>query len=136
MRRVVLDANIYVSALGFGGVAQDVVSAGVDGEFYLIASDLIRLEVEAVLQRRFNWDAERLTLLETGLWSCANFVSSQKQVEVCRDPKDNHLLETSWESGADLLVSGDKDLLVLSSFEGTQIVSLRSFADELAAGRR
>lgn len=102
MRRVVLDANIYISALQFGGIAEAVVSAALDGEFTLITSERIRREVEKTLRRRFKWDAEHLLLLESGLWSCAVFVASQKSVGICRDPKDNHLLETSWEAGADL----------------------------------
>ena len=136
LRRVVLDSNIYVSALQFGGVADEVVSAGMDGQYAIIASDLIRREVEETLRRKLNWDEERLALLDAGLWSATIPVSSQPPVEVCRDPRDNHLLATSREAGADILVSGDKDVLVLLSFEGTQIVSLRTFADELASATR
>lgn len=136
LRRVVLDSNIYVSALQFGGIADEVVSAGMDGQYAVIASELIRSEVEETLRRKFKWDEERLALLDAGLWSATILVSSQRSVEVCRDPRDNHLLATSREAGADFLVSGDKDILVLLRFEGTQIVSLRTFADELASDRR
>jgi hypothetical protein len=107
-----------------------------DGQYAVIASELIRSEVEETLRRKFKWDEERLALLDAGLWSATILVSSQRSVEVCRDPRDNHLLATSREAGADFLVSGDKDILVLLRFEGTQIVSLRTFADELASDRR
>jgi predicted nucleic acid-binding protein len=42
---------------------------------------------------------------------------------VCRDPKDDAILETAWKAGADVLVAGDKDLLSLGSFKGADIIT-------------
>jgi len=42
---------------------------------------------------------------------------------VCRDPDDDAILATAVAAGADLLVTGDKDLLVLSTFRGIPIVT-------------
>jgi putative PIN family toxin of toxin-antitoxin system len=84
------------------------------------------------LRKKFRWDKERLGLLQSGLWSVATFIESQITVEGCRDPKDNHLLATIRAASADILVSGDKDVLVLGAFGGTRIVSLRAFANQLA----
>jgi len=135
MKRVVLDSNIYISALGIGGVADEAVSAGMEGEYQLIASAPIRSEVEANLRKKFGWVTERLEMLEIVLWSTVELVTSRGALNLCRDPKDNHLLETCLAGSVDLLVTGDKDLLVLSRFEGTRIVTLRSFVDELVAER-
>lgn len=49
-----------------------------------------------------------------------------------RDPNDAFLLALAVESRADFLVSGDEDLLVLVSFEGTRMISPREFLDSLA----
>lgn len=50
-------------------------------------------------------------------------VEVRSKVEVCRDSKDNFLLALAKDSKADYLVTGDKDLLELKTFEGTQIVT-------------
>lgn len=49
--------------------------------------------------------------------------------KVCRVPKDDKFLNLSFCSSADYLVTGDEDLLVLSSYRGTQILSARDFLD-------
>lgn len=41
---------------------------------------------------------------------------------VCRDPQDDAILATAVAARADLLVTGDKDLLVIGSFQGIPIV--------------
>jgi predicted nucleic acid-binding protein len=48
-------------------------------------------------------------------------------VNACRDPKDNFLLALAKDGRADLLITGDKELLDLAVFEGTRIVSPSSF---------
>ncbi len=45
------------------------------------------------------------------------------KVSVCRDPKDGKLLELAIDGRADLIITGDKDLLVLNPFEGVPIVT-------------
>lgn len=48
-------------------------------------------------------------------------------VEVCRDKEDNKYLEACLESGSNLLVSGDEDLLALKEFRGIKIINPREF---------
>ncbi len=50
-------------------------------------------------------------------------------IEVCRDVKDNMLLELAVSGNAGYLVTGDKDLLVLDPFRGIRIVTPRQFLD-------
>lgn len=46
-----------------------------------------------------------------------------------RDPDDRNVLGAAVALGADVIVSGDKDLLILDSFEGIPILSPRQFVD-------
>ena len=48
-------------------------------------------------------------------------------MNVCRDGKDNFLLEVALEGEADYLVTGDEDLLVLDPFHNTKIVKPKDF---------
>ena len=58
-------------------------------------------------------------------------VSPTRKVFSCRDPSDNMFLKVAAKGQADLIVSGDADLLVLSPFEGIQIVSPSTFLARL-----
>ena len=50
-------------------------------------------------------------------------VTIRGTVKVCRDPNDDMFLECAALAKADLLVAGDKDLLALSTYKGTRIVT-------------
>lgn len=50
-----------------------------------------------------------------------------RRVQICRDPKDDKFLEIAVNGEADLILTGDKDLLVLNPFENTTIITPRDF---------
>ena len=50
-------------------------------------------------------------------------VSLRGTVKKCRDPHDDKFLECAALAHADLLIAGDKDLVVLKSFAGTPIIT-------------
>jgi len=52
---------------------------------------------------------------------------------MCRDPKDDFLLSLALAGRAQVIVSGDKDLLELRSFRGTEILSYSEFEKRLVA---
>lgn len=54
-------------------------------------------------------------------------VKVKSTVQICRDDKDNFLLALAKDGKADYLVTGDKDLLILESFEKTKITNLTKF---------
>lgn len=58
------------------------------------------------------------------------FVSVTSEIDRCRDPKDNFLLSLAIDGNADYLLTGDKDLLVLESFENTKIWKITDFLNE------
>jgi predicted nucleic acid-binding protein len=50
-------------------------------------------------------------------------------LKVCRDPNDDMFLECAAVANADLLVAGDKDLLILGSYLGTRTVTPAEYVD-------
>lgn len=58
--------------------------------------------------------------------SSVNVVIKTK-TELCRDLKDNYLLSLAIDSNADFLITGDNDLLILSSIENTKIIKFIDF---------
>ena len=53
------------------------------------------------------------------------------EIKLCRDIKDNFLLNLAADSNADFLVTGDKDLLEIKNFQKTKILTIRELMDEL-----
>jgi uncharacterized protein len=128
--RVVFDSNIFVSAFLFPGRqadrALDKVSAAPDR---LLISQAIIDEVLAVLKRKFEWSTDRLMRTSVLLMRIGEMVAAEQRLKLLKDDPDNRILECAVAGRADLIVTGDRELLALKEFEGTRIVSLRSYLD-------
>lgn len=57
-----------------------------------------------------------------------------RKLRVCRDPKDDMLIEGAVAGAAEYVVSGDEDLLVLKKYEQVRFVTPRAFLDALDVG--
>ena len=64
-----------------------------------------------------------LAFVETG-----ENVTVTREIKACRDPKDDKFLELAVSGQADVIVTGDDDLLVLHPFEGISILRMRDFS--------
>jgi putative PIN family toxin of toxin-antitoxin system len=54
-------------------------------------------------------------------------VSTTSSINICRDPKDNFLLDLAVDGAADYLITGDKDLLILQQIDKCKIVTWQRF---------
>ena len=127
MKRVVLDTNIYISALVFGGAAQRVLDSLDTGGFVVCVSQPIVDEVMGVLRHKFGWTPAQLDYALPPLWKRAVMVTPAGRITACVDPDDNRILECARAARADIVVTGDDHLLRLECFEGAAIVSPRVF---------
>ncbi len=59
----------------------------------------------------------------------AEMVEINETFTFCRDPKDDKLLDLAVSGNANVLVTGDKDLLVLSPFHGIDIITPRDLLE-------
>lgn len=73
------------------------------------------------LDRYLTWD-ERETFLQA-LADRVEMIEPSIRVAACRDPDDDKILELAVPGTADVIVSGDPDLLVLSPFDGIAILT-------------
>ena len=127
--RYVFDTNVIVSALLFnkGKPAQALRYALANGEV-LLSLELLDELNEVLGRERFNryiTNEEREEFLEA-LVVRAVLVEVIENVQECRDPKDDKVLELALSGEAQHIISGDRDLLVLHPFRGVVI----STADE------
>lgn len=127
--RIVLDTNCVISGLFWRGPARALLDLGRANRIKLYSSLFLVSELATVLARpKFaaalrsaNADVARIV---------ANYASMVYLVKrplsiapVCRDPSDDDVLACAKAAQADLLVSGDKDLLVLKRYGNTVIVN-------------
>lgn len=127
--KVVIDTNIWISYL-LGSLLQGMDEKILSKEIKVVVSDEMLKEISEVSSRpKFKniFTAKRIKELFSLLDSYAIVVSPSQKVNVCRDGKDNFLLEVAIEGEADYLVTGDEDLLVLDPFHNTKIVKPKDF---------
>ena len=82
-----------------------------------------------VLARKFRQDAEQLAHDAILLAQIGEIIATRQRLTLLKDDPDNRILECAVAGRADLIVTGDRELLDLKQFEGIRIVSLRSYLD-------
>jgi uncharacterized protein len=61
----------------------------------------------------------------------SKIIDVNQQVSVCRDPKDNMYLELALSGKADVIITGDHDLLILHPFRNIPVITPKDFLDKL-----
>jgi putative PIN family toxin of toxin-antitoxin system len=129
MIRVVLDSNVYVSALLFGGNPRAVLQWGQKGSYELMVCRAISDEVGRTLRFKFNWSEAQISAIAGAIWRTAQWVEPQITVTDCSDDDDNRVLECALESNASVIVSGDRHLLALHPYRGIAILTAKQFLE-------
>ncbi|SLM30611.1 conserved hypothetical protein [Desulfamplus magnetovallimortis] len=127
--KVVIDTNIWIAFL-IGKTLSGLSKALIDDRIRILFSDELFEELVEVLHRpKFTkyFSKEDITELISLIHSKTEFVEAKEKFEVCRDPKDNFLLDLCVAGNADYLITGDEDLLVLNPFCDVQIINYREF---------
>jgi len=130
--RGVFDNNVLVSAALLGGVPRKAFDKLLDNGVVLVSVPVL-LELADVLNRpkfdKYVTHDERMRFMVSFL-KVAEMVEISQSIAVCRDPKDDKLLELAVSGKADFLVTGDKDLLVLNPLHRVEIITPREFLDK------
>lgn len=129
--KVVFDTNIFLSAIFFKGIPEIVVKLG-EGEFVqVVTSNLLLLELEEKLIKKFGQPKRRIKEILKKIKTFAQVIKiSGKAKFKVKDPKDHIVIETALSSNASYIVTGDHHLLELKSFQNIKILSPRDFLRE------
>jgi len=99
----------------------------------VVLSQELLSELLAVLARsEFALTVADLEQIRTFLLLHGTLVEPTSVLSVCRDPADNRVLECALAGGADVIVTGDRDLLTLHPFRDIDILTPRAFLTRLA----
>ena len=124
---ITFDTGIYVSAMQFGGTPKEAIVLAVLMDTIVFCDQLVD-EVVRVMQDKFERSSEETESRLASYLSEAICINVTGKVSgICRDPKDGFILECAQTGNADLIVTGDKDLLSLKLFNGIQIVTPRQY---------
>ena len=114
---------MWISALVFGGSPRRVFETVVQDGLRLVVSAEILTEIRRVVSTKFPDFAEDVEALLSVLHDLVEMVPlGSITVEASRDPDDNRVIETAILGGAAAIVTGDRDLLDLGSYEGVEIM--------------
>lgn len=128
-KRIILDTNLWISYLISKNLNQ-IDSLIKSGEVKLLFSYESFEEVVDVVERpKFKqfFSTEDIEQIIDLFDQYGELVIVKSQVHICREKKDNFLLDLSIDGKADYLINGDKDLLVLKKIEKTRILSITEF---------
>lgn len=125
--RVFLDTNVLVSALGTRGICADLLRH-VLAEHDWLCSDHVSGELVRVLATKFAMPASLIAQVESFVQSRAEHVPTVSELDVSiRDPDDVPVLGAAVAGRADVLITGDRDLLVLGKVGRVHILDVRGF---------
>ncbi|GBU20285.1 hypothetical protein R80B4_00161 [Fibrobacteres bacterium R8-0-B4] len=131
--KIVLDANIYISAYFWGGKPDAILDRiAARSDILFITDDIIK-EIETVLKMaKFaltDDGVRQRTAKIRGLGITVAVPPKHRITGVCRDPSDEKYIECALAAGADYIISGDRDLLDLKEYGGVKIVNARAYLD-------
>ena len=124
--RIVFDTNVYISAIAFAGGKSALAFELASREaFELVTSEEIVAEtVGKLAEPKFGFREAQLRDAEKVLRETATLVNPTARLSVLEDEPDNRILECAIEAGASAIVTGDKDLLAVKSYEGIGIMTV------------
>ena|SRR3989344_2254141 len=130
-KKVVLDTNIFISALGWKGKPRQIFQKCINDELELVTSPQQISELVRVMDYpKFNFAQEEKDIFVSIILKIARLVYITEKVKVIKeDPDDDIILETASVGNVDYIVSGDPHLLKLKEFGKVKMITANEFLE-------
>src|SRR5690606_2076388 len=134
-KRIILDTNLWISFLitkNYTNLENLIRSQNV---VLIFSEELLEEFLEVTRRQKFlKYFSKRDTekLLNT-FDKFAELVEITSKLKICRDEKDNFLLDLAVDGNVDYLITGDKDLLILDRIKKTQILTYQEFLEKIVS---
>jgi len=129
--RILLETNVFISAVFFGGIPGKILEAWRDGNVHLVTSPEILSEYAAVLDRlaakRPGIDPNPILAFLTAHGTCLD--APELPEPVCDDPDDDKFFACAVTAGVALIVSGDAHLLTRSGYHDIAVLRPTEFIE-------
>lgn len=128
-KKIILDTNLWISFLiskKFNQIDKLIENEKITLVF---SNELIEEFVDVVNRPKFKryFSKKDIEKLLEYFDQFGEIVKVTSDIKVCRDGKDNFLLNLSIDSKANFLITGDNDLLILKKIEKTKILTFTDF---------
>ncbi len=129
--KIVIDTNVLISGVFFGGFPRKILSSIVDRMFTACATVEIIDEYKEIVQEMIDRKHGHMnTDILAPLIRTLEIIEPVSDVKISRDPDDDKFINCAKDAHALYIVSGDKDLLVLRQFENIQIITAKEFCEK------
>ena len=127
--KIVCDTNVLISGILFGGNARQILDLATRGAVTnAISADILNEAQGVLLRPKFGLSTSQvLGILELFRDTFETVIPGCPVAAITDDPDDNRILEAALAAKADAIVSGDKHLLDLGTWNGIPILSLADF---------
>lgn len=134
--RVCLDTNVLVAAFATRGLCADVFRT-VLTEHDLVLGEVILVELRRALESKLKLSEDRIAMVEAALGNVPVVPRPARPNPIkLRDPSDRWIIQTALDGAADVIVTGDRDLLDARDVAPLPIVDPRSFWEMLRSRGR
>ena len=134
--KIVIDTNILISAVFFGGIPRKVIDLVIDEKISACMNEEIFSEYEDTafkMNAKGKWHINR-EIFDRFL-NAVEVVGTETVVDICRDPDDNKFIACAVDAKAIYIVSGDKDLLTVGNYGEIEIVTATEFYERYRLNR-
>lgn len=105
-----------------------LLQSALDGEVHVSISQPILDETLRILRDKFNWSPDDLRGAEATIRAATHMVAPTMKLSVVKDdPDDDKIVECAVESGSEAIITHDKDLLRMKSYEGIRMLKVHEF---------
>ena len=127
-RRAVLDTNVYLSGIIFGGNCRHILDLMIKKKIRVIISPAILLEISQKLKQKFKWSQNQIfTVIKTLIKSTKVIQPKIKIRAVKMDKSDDKIIEAAVAGRTNYIVSGDQHLLKIKQYQKIKIVTPTEF---------
>jgi len=131
--RVVLDANVYISAFLSPGKPREILELARKGKIRVLISEPILSEIERVLRTKLRRPEWQITTTLSAFKNISTLVFPSLKLSVIKEHEaDNRIIECAVEGTAQYVISGDRrHVLPLKEYQGVKILSPTEFLKEI-----
>lgn len=130
-KKIILDTNLWISFLISNKFSQ--IDKLIENKkiILIFSNELLEEFIDVVSRPKFKkyFSKKDIEKILEYFEQFGELVKVKSEIKICRDEKDNFLLNLSVDSKADYLITGDKDLLILEKIEDTKIKTFSEFIE-------
>jgi putative PIN family toxin of toxin-antitoxin system len=127
-KKVVIDANVFISAFDWGGKPLRVVELLEKGEIRNCISEEILIELcSALAYPKINFSQKLQSDILEFVLAHSDIYKIKEHLNITPDPKDNKFIECALSAKAKFIITGDKGLLWMKQFRGIKIITPEEF---------